>query len=73
MRRERNPGSASAAVAPSSSFPSRQCCAPCPGQWRAVGVRWLCRPALCRSQAAGRSGRGLPVPSPKGAGAWLPG
>lgn len=42
MRRERNPGSASAAVVPSSSFP-------------------------------GRLGRGLPLPSPKGAGAWLPG
>jgi hypothetical protein len=72
MKRERSPGSASAAVAPSSPFPSRRRRAALSRDQRAVGVCRSYRPALIRFQAAGRFGRGLPLPSREGAGACLP-
>ncbi len=64
MKRERSPGSASAAVAPA---------------W-VVGVCWPYRPVLIRFQEAGWLGfqeagwlgRGLHLPSREGAGACLP-
>ena len=73
MRIQGNRGSRSAAAAPFALAPSQQrCAAPRPGQRRAADVYWPYLPALTGSPVHGWLGRGLPSPSRKGAGVWLP-
>lgn len=73
MRIQGNRESRSVAAAPFALPPSQQrCAAPHPGQRRAADVYRPCLPALTGSPMHGWPGRGLPSPSRKGAGVWLP-
>jgi hypothetical protein len=64
MKSQTDKGSPSAAVTPIWSLSSRRrCAAPCPER------RWE---RSIYSQPSGQLGRGLPTPSRKGAGVWLP-
>ena len=73
MRIQRNRGSCSAAAVPFALSPSRQrCAAPHPDHWPAADVYRPCLLALTGSPVQVWPGRGLPSPSRKGAGVWLP-
>ena len=73
MRIQRNRGSCSAAAVPFALSPSQQrCAAPYAVQRRAGDVYRPCLLALTGSPMQVWAGRGLPSPSCKGAGVWLP-
>ena len=73
MRIQRNRRSPSAVAAPSALSASQQrCAAPHPVQRRAADVYRPRLLALMGSPMQVWPGRGLPSPSRKGAGVWLP-
>jgi hypothetical protein len=77
MRIQRNPGSPSAAVVPSAMSPGRLRVNSVTRRLTLTSDRLLAcagpfRPALLDSPVPGWPGRGLPSPSRKGAGKWLP-
>jgi hypothetical protein len=73
MKIQRNRGSCPAAAVPFALSPSQQrCAAPHPVQRRAADVYRPCLLALTGFLMQVWPGRGLPSPSRKGAGVWLP-
>jgi hypothetical protein len=73
MRIQRNRRSPSAVAAPSALSASQQrCAAPHRGQPRPGDVYRPCLLALTGSPMQVWLGRGVPLPSRKGAGVWLP-